>query len=84
MPPDRVLELLQANPFNKGAEIITLRGRQYRELIEAAALRLLAGGRIYDALMLAYAEAGGADELLTLNMRHFEGLERGRVHVLPP
>ena len=84
LPPSEALELLAANLFRQGSEVLALSGQEYRGVLQAEAKRLTLGGRIYDAVILACAKAGGADELLTLNLRHFEGLDGGNVRIVAP
>lgn len=42
------------------------------------------GGRTYDAAILAAAREGGAEMLVTLNVRHFEGLAGDDIIVREP
>lgn len=74
--------LLQEN-FAAG-QVATLDGDGYRALLRQALDAGIAGGQTYDAVIVACAEAGGAEVLLTLNLRHFERFaSRGLTIVVP-
>lgn len=77
LPPKEALDLLAANLFRDGSEILALLSRQYQEVLEAEANRPTIGGRIDDALILARTRSARADELLALNLRHFDGFDWG-------
>jgi predicted nucleic acid-binding protein len=52
-------------------ELIALETGHYRRLLQIARDRGIAGGVLYDAVIMACAEAGKADALLTFNARDF-------------
>lgn len=51
--------------------LITLDGPAYVAAIEGAASNQIAGGTIYDALLVACAIQCGAERIYTWNIRHF-------------
>ena len=53
------------------ATVIALKTRDYGVVLQRIADRGLAGGLVYDALIVRAAEKAGADRLLTLNVEHF-------------
>ncbi|MGA7523855.1 MAG: PIN domain-containing protein [Acidobacteriaceae bacterium] len=53
-------------------QIIALTPEQYWETIQTAAERHIAGGTIYDALLLACARKAKAGRILTWNLRQFK------------
>lgn len=53
---------------------ILLTRREYREVLHTYAERGVAGGRIYDALILACAIKSGAEQIYTLNEKDFIAL----------
>ena len=65
-------ELLDLN-FAK-AKIASFPANSVWALLRKLTLADLAGGIVYDAVILASAEQAGATALLTLNRRHFERL----------
>jgi predicted nucleic acid-binding protein len=60
-----------------------LEGEAYVALLRSLASLGIAGGRAYDAVIAACARKAGADELLTLNARHFDQLS-GRIVAVDP
>lgn len=52
--------------------------------LEAAADAAIAGGSLYDALIVESALGAGARELVTWNVAHFERVARGRLAVRAP
>ena len=69
---DSARELLRGNLAARRAVALDTRG--YWRLIDRAADGGVAGGRSYDALVVACAVRAGVDRLLTLNRRDFEAL----------
>ena len=54
--------------------IISLDAREYLEAIDSISARGLAGGIVYDALLLACARKVKADRIYTWNLRHFRAI----------
>lgn len=52
--------------------IISLNAQDYAAIIRAAAQSRIAGGTIFDALLLACARKVSADRIYTWNVRHFQ------------
>jgi predicted nucleic acid-binding protein len=76
-PPHRLsasatASLLRANLAD--VRVVTLDGKQSWDLVDDLGRRGVAGGRSYDALIVACAVRAGADRVLTLNRRDFEAL----------
>lgn len=65
-------------------ELIALDAGSYRRLLQSAPSQQVAGGRTYDAVIVACALAGGADTLLTFNEAHFRSLAGGTIHIAVP
>ncbi len=53
-------------------------------VLEDAAAHAVAGGAIYDAVIVESALRAGAQELVTWNVTHFERVARGRLAVRVP
>jgi len=53
---------------------VALDGKEYFEALHAAAERGVAGGRIYDALLLQCARKCGAEVVYTWNLKHFRAI----------
>jgi hypothetical protein len=64
--------------------MITLEGTDYWDCLTTAAERDVAGGRAYDAIVVACGVRAGADRILTLNRRDFEPLAPPHVVVECP
>ena len=58
---------------------VLLTRREYREVLHAHAARGVAGGRMYDALILACAIKSEAEQIYTLNTRDFLALASPQV-----
>jgi predicted nucleic acid-binding protein len=63
---------------------VALEPDAYRSLIVHAPGRAIAGGALYDAVILECALHAGADAVLTLNGRHFNRLAGEAVKVIVP
>jgi predicted nucleic acid-binding protein len=72
LSPAAAMGLVRANLG--GLRTVTIDGRGHWALVDDLARRSVAGGRTYDAVVVACAVAAGADRVLTLNRRHFEAL----------
>jgi predicted nucleic acid-binding protein len=57
--------------------VVGMSGRELWRTVRSLPARGVAGGRTYDALIIAAARRGGADRLLTFNLRDFEPLAEG-------
>jgi predicted nucleic acid-binding protein len=67
---DQVL-LFVENIYDRLA-IVTLSDEEYRTAMKDAAAAGIAGGTIYDALLLACAVKAGAEVIYTWNVKHFQ------------
>jgi predicted nucleic acid-binding protein len=76
--------LLEANFMGDGVETVALDADAYRRLLERAPERDIAGGRIYDAIIVACGLAAGVDVLLTFNDRQFRSLVPQGVQIVVP
>ena len=76
----RVIE----EPFLAHASVVALDANGYVELIRSLAVEGVAGGRSYDAIIVATARAAEADELLTFNERHFRQFEGDGLTIVVP
>lgn len=70
-----VAEQLLATSFRQSARVAALSDRGTWELLERMGGSSIGGGAIYDARILAEAEAAGVDRLVTHNVRHFNRFE---------
>ena len=77
------LFLLELN-FIEQAEVVSLKAEDYVSLLRSAAPGGVAGGRIYDAVILECAIRVGATVLLTLNEGHFRSFQPGSLKVVVP
>jgi predicted nucleic acid-binding protein len=73
LAPEDALLLLHRTFFNR-CRLTSLPNENGWQFMATLAERAIAGGRTYDALIMACAQLGGAHQVLTLNRRHFEGL----------
>ncbi len=76
LSPEVALRMIRDGVVSRGT-VIGMRIDDYLGFLERSVVRGVAGGRIYDALIMATAKDSGADVLITLNRRHFDGLEGG-------
>lgn len=74
--------LLDAN-FISSADVVALGASDYPALLRAVVSQGIHGGRTYDAVIGACARKAGADELLTLNRRHFDQFA-GAIAIVDP
>jgi len=78
--PSEAWQLIQENVVQK-ATVITLTSVEYLRLIEKLSQRGISGGQVYDAIIAQAAESCHAEQLVTLNVSHFqkvwpEGIQR--------
>ncbi|SRR5579884_1287912 len=88
-PPHRLSpgdsrSLLVANFMDGRTEVIALEAVAYRHLLDSAPERGIAGGRIYDAVIVACALAAGVDSVLTFNERQFRSLGADALQMVVP
>lgn len=81
--PAQAFELL-AGSFERRAAVVSLGEAETWGFLRTAAERGLAGGLVYDALILHCAIKGGASRLLTLDRRDFERLELAGIELVVP
>jgi predicted nucleic acid-binding protein len=72
IPTEQVL--LFVEEVQTRLKLISLDDGEYAETIRAAAEHGLAGGRIYDALLLRCAVKCGAEKIYTWNLKHFRAI----------
>jgi len=82
-PPD-TRALLTANFTGDMAQIVALGVDTYMHLLQNAPERNIAGGAIYDAVILESGLAAGADVLLTFNDRQFRALASSAIQIVVP
>lgn len=83
LSPEDALTLLRDN-FEGPARVEGLNGQEVWRLLGALASNRIAGGRTYDAQILAAAVKAGADVLLTSNPSDFAGLGDDDVEIRDP
>jgi predicted nucleic acid-binding protein len=84
LAPLAALAVLDANFSAGDREIISLAAADYRRLLDAASERGIAGGQIYDAVIVACAVEGRVDVILTFNARHFAPLRVSGIEIVVP
>jgi len=82
LSPDVALALLEDSPLRLSS-LVGLPDGEGWTFVGTLASRGVSGGRTYDALIVACAKRGGASKILTLNRRHFEGLDPSVEAVVP-
>lgn len=83
LSPGHALALVDAN-FVRGARIVALDARSYRQLLQGAPGAGVSGGRTYDAVIAACAAKGGMASLLTFNDADFLSLGTRGVEIVVP
>ncbi len=76
--------LLEANFLGDAVEMVALDPAAYRHLLWSAPERGIAGGRIYDAVIVACGLAAGVDAILTFNERQFRPLAGEEIQIVIP
>lgn len=84
LSPSNSEALLTANFMNDAIELMALGTDEYDRLLRDAPRRGIAGGAIYDGVILACALAARANVLLTFNQRQFELLAAGEIDIVVP
>jgi len=75
---------LLVGSFATKCRVVALPPSETWRFLEAAADEGVAGGRTYDALILAAARRGGATRLLTLDRRDFAALAPTGIEIVVP
>jgi predicted nucleic acid-binding protein len=81
--PTNALLLLESN-FIGERRLVSLLDNAYKSLLREWAGLGIAGGKVYDAVIVECAVQAGVDILLTLNERHFQDLARDRLRLVVP
>jgi predicted nucleic acid-binding protein len=84
LSPREALALLEANFLAADREFIALTVNNYHEIVRSAVVRGVAGGRVYDAVIVACARAANVNTLLTFNERDFQALVSPPTQVIVP
>lgn len=84
LSPVEALALLEANFMGDAVEAAVLAPDEYRRLVRTAPEQGIAGGGIYDAVIMACALGAGAEALLTFNDRQFRPLAVQGIQVVVP
>jgi predicted nucleic acid-binding protein len=84
LSPANALALLQANFLNGTVETVALQAEAYRQLLLQAAQQGIAGGHVYDAVIVACGLAAHVDALLTFNERQFRQLAPPALEIVVP
>jgi predicted nucleic acid-binding protein len=81
--PNDALELLDAT-FHDGATVVALGSTELWRFLRGCPAAQIAGGRTYDAHILACADKGKADVLWTFNEHDFAALEHPTIDIRNP
>lgn len=84
LSPANSLALLEANFVVDDVRSVALEAADYLRLLRRASEGGLAGGRVYDAVIIACALAGRAGTLLTFNEGHFLPFATRRISIVVP
>jgi predicted nucleic acid-binding protein len=84
LSPNEAWRLLQDSFLSNAADVVALDAATYLRLVSDAPKQGTAGGRIYDAVIVACALAARVDTILTFNDRHFVPLAAGAVEIVVP
>ena len=71
--PSAAFQFIETNVLTT-AEIVTLTGADYLDLLRGLGASGVGGGIVYDSLLVKAAELADVDVLLTLNFKHFQQL----------
>lgn len=82
--PAEAWRLIESNFLGHGIEVVALDAAAYLQLVSSAPREGTAGGRIYDAVIVACARAAQVDTILTFNDRQFRPLAAGTIEVVVP
>ena len=81
IPPGIAWRLIHEN-IEPVAKLVSLTPVEYGAVIKRLSERGLAGGIVYDALILKAAQKAKVEQVLTLNMKHFKKIWEGDASVL--
>ncbi len=84
LSPEEAWRVLEQTFLSDATEVVALDAAAYRRLLSSAPGQGTAGGRIYDAVIVACALAAQVDTLLTFNERQFRSLAAGAVEIALP
>lgn len=84
LSPAAVRVLLATNFMGENVEVVALEADAYSRLLQSAPDRGIAGGSIYDAVIVSCGLAAGANFLLTFNDRQFRYLAVQGIEVVVP
>ena len=84
LSPADTWTLLGANFTGDAVETASLTTDAYYRLLQSAPERSIAGGSIYDAVILASALTADVDALLTFNERQFRALAVPEIEIVVP
>jgi predicted nucleic acid-binding protein len=76
--------VLEAGFLRRAVRTVSLDVEAYQDLLLAAPDRQIAGGAIFDAVIIACALTAGADAILTFNERQFRFLAPPELEVVVP
>jgi predicted nucleic acid-binding protein len=83
LSPGDAVTLLEAN-FMKGATVVALPARSYRDLLRRAPPEGIAGGRVYDAVIAECVRRTREVTLLTFNVGDFQPFVSWGLDVIAP
>ena len=83
LAPADALFLLESN-FMAGRRLVSLPSSAHASLLRESAGLGIAGGKVYDAVIVECAVQAGVDVLLTLDERRFQDLGRDRLKLVVP
>jgi predicted nucleic acid-binding protein len=84
LSPSQSRSLLEASFLDDETEAIALDAEAYRCLLRTAPEHSIAGGRTYDAVIVACGLAARVDTILTFNERQFRSLGAGMIEIVVP
>lgn len=70
IPPAMALQLIQSNVLDR-CKVVALSGDDYVTLLQHVTSLAIAGGAVYDALLMHTAWIAGVDQVITLNAHDF-------------
>jgi predicted nucleic acid-binding protein len=84
LSPAECWALLEADFLGDAMELIALEPDAYRQLLRSAPNRGIAGGSIYDAVIVACGLAARVETILTFNERQFRALAGQEIQIVVP
>jgi predicted nucleic acid-binding protein len=82
--PRSVWSSLERTYLTAQADVVALDADAYLRLLQVASDRGIAGGSIYDAVIMACAQAAEVDTLLTFNERQFRLVADPNIDIVVP